>query len=211
LNPRKDYLFKIVLVGDCGVGKTQIRTRYTMNEFNPQSKSTIGVEFAFKTIEIRGDEIKGQIWDTSGEERYRAVTSAYYRGSVGAVIAFDVTKYKTFTNLETWLDQLKQYADPNIVICIVGNKIDLPNREVTTREASEFARDNGCFYMETSALDGTGVNQAFYKVMEKIYTMVKSKQRNGGGRSASIKNTVELNTSSNNQTQQNQGNQCCPT
>jgi len=207
-----DYLFKIVLVGDCGVGKTQIRTRYTMNEFNPQSKSTIGVEFAFKTIEIRGDEIKGQIWDTSGEERYRAVTSAYYRGSVGAVIAFDVTKYKTFTNLETWLDQLKQYADPNIVICIVGNKIDLPNREVTTREASEFARDNGCFYMETSALDGTGVNQAFYKVMEKIYTMVKSKQRNSGNRSnAAISNTVELNTSSHHQNNQNQGgNQCCP-
>jgi len=163
-----DYLFKLVLVGDCGVGKTQIRSRYTMNEFNGESKSTIGVEFAFKTIDIKGDEIKGQIWDTSGEERYRAVTSAYYRGSVGAMIVFDVCKYKTFMNLETWLDQLRQYSDPNIVICIVGNKIDLPAREVTTQEASTFAKDNGCFYMETSALDGTGVNQAFYRGNETI-------------------------------------------
>ena len=90
--PRVDYLFKIVMVGDCGVGKTQIRNRYTLDEFNPQSKSTIGVEFAFKTIEIEGNEVKGQIWDTSGEERYRAITSAYYRGSVGAILVFDVTK-----------------------------------------------------------------------------------------------------------------------
>ena len=80
------------MVGDCGVGKTQIRNRYTLDEFNPQSKSTIGVEFAFKTIEIEGNEVKGQIWDTSGEERYRAITSAYYRGSVGAILVFDVTK-----------------------------------------------------------------------------------------------------------------------
>jgi len=87
-----DYLFKIVLVGDCGVGKTQIRNRYTLDEFNPQSKSTIGVEFAFKTVNINGNDIKGQIWDTSGEERYRAITSAYYRGSVGAILVYDVTK-----------------------------------------------------------------------------------------------------------------------
>ena len=100
-----DFLFKTVLIGDCSVGKTQIRTRYTMDEFSPEAKSTIGVEFAFKTLHIRDDEIKGrfqkeifryrnlaQIWDTSGEERYRAVTSAYYRGSVGAIVVFDVTK-----------------------------------------------------------------------------------------------------------------------
>lgn len=80
------------MVGDCAVGKTQLRNRYTLDEFNPQSKSTIGVEFAFKTIEIDGNEVKGQIWDTSGEERYRAITSAYYRGSVGAILVFDVTK-----------------------------------------------------------------------------------------------------------------------
>lgn len=182
-----DFLFKTVLIGDCSVGKTQIRTRYTMDEFNPESKSTIGVEFAFKTLHIRNDEIKAQIWDTSGEERYRAVTSAYYRGSVGAIVVFDVTKYKTFANLETWMEQLRQYADSQIVICIVGNKIDLPKREVTTSEAEEFARDNNCFYMETSALDGTGVNQAFYQVMEKIYAKVK-KQQEG-------KKTVPLSTS----------------
>jgi len=120
-----DYLFKIVLVGDCGVGKTQIRNRYTLDEFNPQSKSTIGVEFAFKTVNINGNDIKGQIWDTSGEERYRAITSAYYRGSVGAILVFDVTKPKSFESLENWASQLRQYADENIVVCVVGNKVEI--------------------------------------------------------------------------------------
>lgn len=164
-----DYLFKIVLVGDVSVGKTQIRSRYCHNVFNADSRSTIGVEFAFKNIEIQGLNIKGQIWDTSGDERYRAVTSAYYRGAVGAIVAFDVTKYRTFQKLDSWLEQLRQYTHDDIVICIVGNKIDLLDRQVTTLEASEFAKDNRCFYMETSALDGTGINQAFYTVMEEIY------------------------------------------
>lgn len=203
-----DFLFKTVLIGDCGVGKTQIRTRYTMDEFNPESKSTIGVEFAFKTLHIRGDEIKAQIWDTSGEERYRAVTSAYYRGSVGAIIVFDVTKYKTFANLETWLDQLRQYADAQIVMCIVGNKIDLPKREVTTSEAEQFARNNNCFYMETSALDGTGVNQAFYQVMEKIYSKVKKQQEGKKTLPLSTRDVIDL-TSKEETNETKSTNQCC--
>jgi len=172
-----DYLFKIVLVGDCGVGKTQIRNRYTLDEFNPQSKSTIGVEFAFKTVNINGNDIKGQIWDTSGEERYRAITSAYYRGSVGAILVYDVTKPKSFESMENWASQLRQYADENIVVCVVGNKIDLPTREVSTVEGERFARGNGFFYMETSALDGTGVESAFRQVMKKIYEIVDSRQQ----------------------------------
>ena len=114
--------------------------RYTLDEFNPQSKSTIGVEFAFKTVNINGNDIKGQIWDTSGEERYRAITSAYYRGSVGAILVYDVTKVsfagkernlffayqpKSFESMENWASQLRQYADENIVVCVVGNKVKL--------------------------------------------------------------------------------------
>lgn len=165
------------MVGDCGVGKTQIRNRYTLDEFNPESKSTIGVEFAFKTMDIDGNEVKSQIWDTSGEERYRAITSAYYRGSVGAIIVFDVTKHKSFQSMENWIAQLRQYGDENIVGCIVGNKIDLPNREVTTREASKLAETAGFLYMETSALDGTGVHKAFKLVMQRIYSIVSAKQQ----------------------------------
>lgn len=169
-----DYLFKIILIGDCGVGKTQIRNRYTHGEFDSSSKSTIGVEFAFKTHEIDGKCVKGQIWDTSGEERYRAITSAYFRGSIGAMLVFDITKYNTFINLENWVLQLKQYGEPNMFVCIVGNKSDLDNRQVTTGEAAEYAKKLGYFYMETSALNGSNVSEAFEKVIESIFDAVEA-------------------------------------
>ena len=102
-----DYLFKVVVIGDSGVGKSNLLSRFTRNEFNLESKSTIGVEFATRTVSMEGKTIKAQIWDTAGQERYRAITSAYYRGAVGALVVYDITKDVSFTNVSKWLAELK--------------------------------------------------------------------------------------------------------
>ncbi|KAL6513198.1 Ras-related protein RABA2a [Orobanche gracilis] len=106
-----DYLFKVVLIGDSGVGKSNLLSRFTRNEFCLESKSTIGVEFATRTLQVEGRTVKAQIWDTAGQERYRAITSAYYRGALGALLVYDVTKPMTFDNVSRWLKELRDHAD----------------------------------------------------------------------------------------------------
>ncbi|KAL9642986.1 hypothetical protein ABK040_010678 [Willaertia magna] len=165
-----DYLFKIVLIGDSGVGKSNLLSRFTRNEFNLESKSTIGVEFATRTIQTDGKTIKAQIWDTAGQERYRAITSAYYRGAVGALLVYDIAKRATFENVERWLKELRDHAVPNIVVMLVGNKSDLRHlRAVTTEEAKAFAEKNSLSFIETSALDSTNVELAFLTILKEIY------------------------------------------
>ena len=117
------YVFLVVLIGDSGVGKSNLLSRFTRNEFNLESKSTIGVEFATRSIQVDGKTIKAQIWDTAGQERYRAITSAYYRGAVGALLVYDIAKHLTYENVERWLRELRDHADANIVIMLVR---DLP-------------------------------------------------------------------------------------
>merc|ERR1711945_46158 len=102
--------FKVVLIGDSGVGKSNLLSRFTRNEFNLESKSTIGVEFAHRSIQVEGKKVKAQIWDTAGQERYRAITSAYYRGAVGALLVYDITKPQTYENVQRWLTELRNYA-----------------------------------------------------------------------------------------------------
>ncbi|TRZ02823.1 hypothetical protein DNTS_026432 [Danionella cerebrum] len=153
-----DYLFKVVLIGDSGVGKSNLLSRFTRNEFNLESKSTIGVEFATRSIQVDGKTIKAQIWDTAGQERYRAITSAYYRGAVGALLVYDIAKHLTYENVERWLKELRDHADNNIVIMLVGNKSDLRHlRAVPTDEARAFAEKNTLSFIETSALDSTNI------------------------------------------------------
>ncbi|CAO3631128.1 unnamed protein product [Cunninghamella echinulata] len=175
-----NYLFKLVLIGDSGVGKSNLLSRFTTNEFNLESKSTIGVEFATKNIEIEKHTIKAQIWDTSGQERYRAITGAYYRGAVGALLVYDITRQTSFQNVTHWLKELREHADPNIVIMLVGNKLDLSetNRAVTTEEGGALAEQEGFLFMETSALDATNVENAFATVFNTIYNNVPKKQVN---------------------------------
>ena len=130
----------VVLIGDSGVGKSNLLSRFTRNEFNLDSKSTIGVEFATRSISVDGKTIKAQIWDTAGQERYRAITSAYYRGAVGALLVYDISKHQTYENVTRWLKELRDHADANIVIMLVGNKSDLRHlRAVPTEDAKEFA------------------------------------------------------------------------
>ncbi|XP_007570626.1 RAB11a, member RAS oncogene family, like [Poecilia latipinna] len=179
-----DYLFKVVLIGDSGVGKSNLLSRFTRNEFNLESKSTIGVEFATRSIQVEGKTIKAQIWDTAGQERYRAITSAYYRGAVGALLVYDIAKHLTYENAERWLKELQDHADSNIVIMLVGNKSDLRHlRAVPTDEAKGFAEKNGLSFLETSALDSSNVELAFQTILTAIYHIVSQRQMTGQGNS----------------------------
>lgn len=171
-----DFLFKVVLIGDSGVGKSNLLSRFTRNEFCLESKSTIGVEFATRTIQVDGKTIKAQIWDTAGQERYRAITSAYYRGAVGALLVYDITKNATFDNVKRWLRELRDHADSNIVIMLVGNKSDLSHmRAVPIDDAQDFAEKEGLSFMETSALESTNVEKSFQSILTEIYQIVKRK------------------------------------
>lgn len=171
-----DYLFKVVLIGDSGTGKSNLLARFTRNEFSLESRSTIGVEFATRSISVDGKTVKAQIWDTAGQERYRAITSAYYRGAVGALLVYDIAKHSTYVNVSRWLKELRDHADSNIVVMLVGNKSDLRHlRAVPTDEAKAFAAENNLSFIETSALDASNVEQAFQNILTEIYRIVSNK------------------------------------
>ncbi|KAG4923355.1 hypothetical protein AAZX31_18G033400 [Glycine max] len=171
-----DYLFKIVLIGDSGVGKSNILSRFTRNEFCLESKSTIGVEFATRTLQVEGKTVKAQIWDTAGQERYRAITSAYYRGAVGALLVYDITKRQTFENVQRWLRELRDHADSNIVIMMAGNKSDLNHlRAVSTDDAQNLAEREALSFLETSALEAFNVEKAFQTILFDIYQIMSKK------------------------------------
>ncbi|CAL8336759.1 RAB11a, member RAS oncogene family, like [Gadus morhua] len=175
-----DYLFKVVLIGDSGVGKSNLLSRFTRNEFNLESKSTIGVEFATRSLQVEGKTVKAQIWDTAGQERYRAITSAYYRGAVGALLVYDIAKHLTYENTERWLKELRDHADNNIVIMLVGNKSDLRHlRAVPTDEAKAFSEKHGLSFLETSALDSSNVELAFQTILTAIYNMMSQRRITG--------------------------------
>ncbi|WVZ78495.1 hypothetical protein U9M48_026198 [Paspalum notatum var. saurae] len=170
----EDYVFKIVVIGDSAVGKTQLLGRFTRDEFFLDSKSTIGIEFQTRTVDIARRRVKAQVWDTAGQERYRAVTSAYYRGALGAVLVYDITRRATFEHAARWVDELRAHADKSIVVMLVGNKADLP-RAVTADEAAAFAEEQGLFFSEASALSGDNVERAFLRLIEEIHANVSRK------------------------------------
>ncbi|XP_077455408.1 ras-related protein Rab-25b [Stigmatopora argus] len=180
-----NFVFKVVLIGESGVGKSNLLSRFTKNEFNHDSRTTIGVEFSTRTVQLDGFSIKAQIWDTAGLERYRAITSAYYRGAVGALLVYDITKQLTYESVERWLKELFDHADPHIVVMLVGNKSDLDSeRSVPSEEAKDFADKNGLFFLETSALSSTNVEAAFNTVLAEIHKKVSSKEVSRGSISA---------------------------
>ena len=136
-----DHLYKIVLVGDTNVGKTHLLNRYIKHSIPKNKAPTIGVEFATRNVPLKcGGTVKAQIWDTAGQERYKAITSAHYRRAVGALLVYEVTKEPSFQNAKKWMDELKQHADPDIVIMLVGNKVDLVESNPSVRRVG---RENG--------------------------------------------------------------------
>ncbi|CAJ2668787.1 unnamed protein product [Trifolium pratense] len=195
----EEYLFKVVIIGDSAVGKSNLLSRYARNEFNLHSKATIGVEFQTQSLEIDSKEVKAQIWDTAGQERFRAVTSAYYRGAVGALIVYDISRRTTFDSVGRWLDELK------MAMMLVGNKCDLDNiRDVSIDEGKSLAESEGLFFMETSALDSTNVKTAFEMVIREIYNNVSRKVLNSDTYKAELSvNRVSLVNNGNSTSKQN--------
>ncbi|KAK5284292.1 Rab GTPase ypt31 [Exophiala xenobiotica] len=175
MNDEYFLLFNIVLIGDSGVGKSNLISRFTRGEFNLDSKSTIGLSFASRSIEVGNKTIKAEIWDTSGQERCRAMTPPYYPGPVGALLVYDVSKSQTYDNVRRWLKELRDLGDTNIVIMLVGNKSDLRHlRTVSTEEAKRFANENNLSFVETSAIDASNVDLAFQSILTEIYRIVSS-------------------------------------
>lgn len=161
-------IYKIVLIGDSGVGKTNIVGRFTDDNFELETKSTIGVEFRSRTINVDDKIIKIQVWDTAGQERYRAITTAYYRGAHGVILVFDVTNKRSFDNLTKWMNEIHDHARCRNVI-IIGNKTDLKHsRTISTEEGINYAKKHGCFYMETSALSCTNIMEAYEHIINVI-------------------------------------------
>jgi len=164
-----DMIFKILIIGDAGVGKSNLLLRYVKNEFASDMRSTVGVEFGTKMLKIDNYDIKAQIWDTAGQERYRAITSAYYKGAKGVLIVYDITKKNTFENVDKWLNDFKMKSDDDAAIVIVGNKSDLINeREVSIEEATLKAQVNHLAFFETSAKENENVHSAFMSLMNQV-------------------------------------------
>ena len=168
-NKEYDLLFKLILIGDSYVSKSNILLKYLKNQFNENSKTTVGLEFGTKNIIINNKRIKIQIWDTAGQERYRSITSAYYKGAKGALIVYDITRKNTFDNIDKWITDLKLNGDKNLCIIILGNKSDLiDKREINKNDGIKKAEMYKTAFLETSALNGDNISKAFDELIEQI-------------------------------------------
>uniref|UniRef100_A0A7S3ATR3 Uncharacterized protein n=1 Tax=Haptolina ericina TaxID=156174 RepID=A0A7S3ATR3_9EUKA len=164
-----DYVFKLVLIGDSGVGKSCLLLRFADDTYTESHISTIGVDFKIRTIQLDGKTIKLQIWDTAGQERFRTITSSYYRGAHGIIVVYDTTDSETFEHVKTWLHEIDRYASENVNKLLVGNKSDLTSkRQVETEAAKEFADSVNIPFLETSAKNATNVEDAFMTMAGEI-------------------------------------------
>ncbi|VDM40762.1 unnamed protein product [Toxocara canis] len=170
-----DLLFKLLLIGDSGVGKTCILYRFSDDAFNTTFISTIGIDFKIKTIELKGKKIKLQIWDTAGQERFHTITTSYYRGAMGIMLVYDITNAKSFDNIAKWLRNIDEHASEDVEKMLLGNKCDMADRRVVSRERGEkIANDHGIRFLETSAKANIQIDKAFYDLAEAILDKVLS-------------------------------------
>eukprot|EP00899_Mesostigma_viride_P016404 jgi/Mesvir1/24765/Mv22021-RA.1 len=175
MNPEYDYLFKLLLIGDSGVGKSCLLLRFADDTYTESYISTIGVDFKIRTVELDGKTIKLQIWDTAGQERFRTITSSYYRGAHGIIVVYDVTDQESFNNVKQWLNEIDRYANENVNKLLVGNKSDLTAKKVVDYQtAKSFADEFGIPFLETSAKNATNVEQAFMTMAAEIKNRMAS-------------------------------------
>ena len=176
-----DFIFKIVLIGDSGVGKTNILSRYLTDKFSSTTQPTVGVEFGSKIVKKGEKLIKLQIWDTAGQERYKSITSAYYKGAKGAFVVYDISRKSTFDNVDKWINELKNNGSEDVFIMLVGNKSDLNDkREIIEEEVKKKAELYNVAFCETSALEGKNIEYAFENLINEITKKVeKEREKNG--------------------------------
>lgn len=163
------------MVGDPSVGKTYLLSRYTRGVLPRSPSTTIGVEFATRTVPLAvGGTVKVQIWDTAGQERYRSIIAAHFRRAVGALLVYDITRRQSFINASKWLEDVRQHAEPNIVVMLIGNKVDIAEgnpqeRQVPYATGAAFAESNGLFFAEVSAVTTYNVKKVFEHLVQEIY------------------------------------------
>jgi len=208
-----DLLFKLLLIGDSGVGKTCILFRFSDDAFNTTFISTIGIDFKIKTIELKGKKIKLQIWDTAGQERFHTITTSYYRGAMGIMLVYDITNLKSFENIAKWLRNIDEHANEDVEKMILGNKCDMEdNRQVPKERGDVIALEHGIKFMETSAKNNINIDRAFQELAEAILNKQSSNSGiPGGGGGLPLNPDVDrVNLNSNNKSNVNSRiSQCC--
>jgi len=177
-----DLLFKLIIIGDTGTGKSCLLHQFIEKNFQGGQTHTIGVEFGSRLIEVGGQVIKLQIWDTAGQERFRSVTRSYYRGAAGALLVFDIASRETFTHTASWLRDARTLAGADVSTVLIGNKLDLRSeREVPFLEAARFAQENDLMFLEASAMTGEGVEECFLKVSRAVMSRIENGLIDPGG------------------------------
>ncbi|TCD67457.1 GTP-binding protein [Steccherinum ochraceum] len=180
--PHYDFLIKLLLIGDSGVGKSCLLLRFCDDAWTPSFITTIGIDFKIRTIELDGKRIKLQIWDTAGQERFRTITTAYYRGAMGILLVYDVTDERSFNNIRTWHSNIEQHASEGVNKILIGNKSDWSDkRAVTEEQGRELANELGIKFMETSAKVNDGVEEAFFTLARDIKTRLIDSQADAAG------------------------------
>ena len=190
-----DLLFKVLLIGNSGVGKSSLFLRFVDDIWEDSFVPTIGVDFKVKTLSIEDKKIKLQIWDTAGQERFRTIISSYYKGAHGILLIFDLSDIETFKSLNNWLIEIERNANKNVIKILIGNKCDLNERKVTMKQASEFAEENGMKYIETSAKNNINVIDAFRTLGMELIISSKDDQFSQGKEVKNIvlNNNIDLN------------------
>ncbi len=183
MNPDYDYLFKILLIGNSGVGKSSLLLRFADDTFTDNFMPTIGVDFKIRTLEVDGRTIKLQIWDTAGQERFKTITSSYYKGAHGIIVVYDITDKESFKNIDNWMTEVEKHASENVSRILVGNKCDMDeSRQVPTDEGKELADQYNIRFMETSAKESSFVEEAFTLMTKEIKSrVVHTDQRKPSG------------------------------
>ncbi|CAH1255108.1 ras-related protein Rab-10-like [Branchiostoma lanceolatum] len=171
-----DLLFKLLLIGDSGVGKTCILFRFSDDAFNTTFISTIGIDFKIKTVELHGKKIKLQIWDTAGQERFHTITTSYYRGAMGIMLVYDITNPKSFDNISKWLRNIDEHANEDVERMLIGNKCDMDDKRIVGTDRGEnIAKEHGIRFYETSAKANINIEKAFMTLAEDILRKTPSK------------------------------------
>ena len=173
-----DHIFKVLIIGDSSVGKSNILLRFSDNIFHDTFLPTIGVDFKIRNVKMSNQTIKLNIWDTAGQERFKTITSTYYKGAHGIILVYDITDRESFNNINNWLTEVRKHAGAQVVKLLVGNKCDMEEeRVVTAKEGKEFADSLGISFMETSAKQRINIDEAFMTLTKQVYELIPDTEK----------------------------------